>query len=460
MATFDGYIRVSATKGRWGDSFISPDVQRDTIRRMAAAKGLEVGEIAEDLDVSGGKRAQERELGRLVEKIERGESAGLIVWKFTRFSRNMLDAVETVKRITDAGGRLLADDFDSKQSMGKAFLGLLAGLAEEELDARREGWDEAHRRAIERGVGMTCPIGYQKAPDGRLRVHKAEARNVRTAFKMRSEGSSLSEIARKIGRSHATVHDMLSNQIYLGTVKYGGYRKEGAHQAIVDVKLFAAANVARTRRQVAPGALTRDRLLQSIARCAGCGNTLKVVHRPLADGGRVPAYYCKNQAKVECRERGFVNADALDDFVEKWFTRALSEVPRIVDVVAANRELEDAQSELVDAEAELAAFVETASALNAQLFRRGVEKRQRRVDDAHQLVSSRSADVVRLPAGGSLVDLWGNFDRPERHDVLVGFIDRVTVRKGASQDLLGSIEIVWSDGSVADHESAADVLTA
>jgi hypothetical protein len=32
---FDGYIRVSDTKGRSGERFLSPEIQRDTIRRLA-----------------------------------------------------------------------------------------------------------------------------------------------------------------------------------------------------------------------------------------------------------------------------------------------------------------------------------------------------------------------------------------------------------------------------------------
>ena len=62
--SFDGYIRVSVTRGRSGPGFISPQVQRDTIERLAAAKGLELGEVVEELDVSEGNRVEERELGR------------------------------------------------------------------------------------------------------------------------------------------------------------------------------------------------------------------------------------------------------------------------------------------------------------------------------------------------------------------------------------------------------------
>ena len=97
---FDGYIRVSDTKGRGGESFLSPAIQRDTIERLAKAKSIELGEIVEEIDVSGGKRIEDRELGRLLERVETGESAGVIVWKLSRFSRSLLDAVEATTRIT------------------------------------------------------------------------------------------------------------------------------------------------------------------------------------------------------------------------------------------------------------------------------------------------------------------------------------------------------------------------
>src|SRR4051812_21559395 len=111
--TFVGYIRVSDVNGRNGGSFISPDVQRETIERVAQAKGLELGEIVQELDVSGGKRVEDRKLGELVRAVEHGEAAGVIVWKLSRFSRSLLDAVEATNRITRAGGRLIAEDFDS-----------------------------------------------------------------------------------------------------------------------------------------------------------------------------------------------------------------------------------------------------------------------------------------------------------------------------------------------------------
>src|SRR6266540_1084355 len=89
----DGYIRVSRVNGRSGESYRSPGDQRAVIERLAAAHGLTLGEVVIEEDVSGSRKIAQRELGRLVEKVEAGQSGGLIVWKVSRFSRSLLDGV-------------------------------------------------------------------------------------------------------------------------------------------------------------------------------------------------------------------------------------------------------------------------------------------------------------------------------------------------------------------------------
>jgi hypothetical protein len=49
-----GYVRVSQVRGREGDSFISPELQREQIAAVARREGLEVAEVIEELDASGG----------------------------------------------------------------------------------------------------------------------------------------------------------------------------------------------------------------------------------------------------------------------------------------------------------------------------------------------------------------------------------------------------------------------
>jgi site-specific DNA recombinase len=458
---FEGYIRVSDTKGRSGERFLSPDIQRDTIKRLARAKGVDLGEIVQELDVSGGKRTVDRELGRLIDRVERGESAGVIVWKLSRFSRSLLDAVEATTRITAAGGRLIADDFDSAQSMGKAMLGLLAGLAEEELDARREGWRQARERSVKRGVpNGRAPFGYCKRPDGRLEIVKSEAKIVRKLFKQRAEGVAFSQIARERGWSHSTARQTLCNVAYLGVARSGEYVNERAHPPIIERPLWDAAQAGRKHQGPPTGETTRDRLLLGIARCAGCGHTLKVVRRKRADGSLVVSYFCKNTASEPCPDRAFVHADELDAFVDDWFTDALETAPRMIDVVAAGRELEQAQVEQAEAEEQLLAYVESADTLDKTLFQRGLSARQARLEQAREQVGHLSACLTRIPVGGTLSALWSGFTPLERRDVLAGFIESAQVSRGASADLAGNVRIFWTDGSVANEEARVRVAAA
>jgi hypothetical protein len=248
--------------------------------------------------------------------------------------------------------------------------------------------------------------------------------------------------------------------VYLGVVRHGQFRKENAHPAILSQELFDAANAARTVQPVPPGDTTKDRLLIGIARCRGCGRTLKTVRRKRADGSYVVSYYCKNAASQPCPERTFVHADELDAFVADWFAAALRNVPRMVDVVAASRDLEQAQAKLAKAQTQLNAYNETADAIDKVRFLQGFDARQRRVDEATERVRQLSARLRRLPTGGPLIALWENFDVLERRDVLAKLLAVVDVARGAHGNLAGNVRILWADGTVAQDEARVRVAAA
>jgi hypothetical protein len=171
------------------------------------------------------------------------------------------------------------------------------------------------------------------------------------------------------------------------------------------------------------------------------------------DGSYVVAYYCKNAASQPCPSRAYVHADELDAFVEGWFTEALRSVHRLIDVVSAGRELEEAQRALERLERDLRGYVEVEDATDPVLFRQGLEARQGRVTEARERVGHLSARLTRIPAGGSLSALWGGFDVARRRPVLRGFLDRVEVGRGASADLAGNVRIFWSNGAITGRRS-------
>jgi hypothetical protein len=64
---FDGYVRISRVGGREGDSFLSPAIQRDSIRRQAKAKGVDLGELVEEAEFA----ARREQVAVLREQSER-----------------------------------------------------------------------------------------------------------------------------------------------------------------------------------------------------------------------------------------------------------------------------------------------------------------------------------------------------------------------------------------------------
>lgn len=458
MRTVDAYVRVSRVGGRSGESFISPDEQRATIDRWASSARVTIAEWHEDLDQSGGtldRPGFNAALGR----CRAGLTGGIVAAKLDRLTRSVVGLGALLEDAETHGFNLVALDLglDLGTSNGKLVANVLGSVAEWERDRRRDDWDAARRNAIARGVpNGRAPYGYRKRPDGRLELDEEQARHVQDAFRRRAAGEPFAAIGRSYGWSHSTARQILSSDAYLGVARAGGYVNEHAHTPIVTRDEYDAAQVGRTLRAAAPGTTTGGRLVKGLARCAGCGRTLKVVRRPRADGSYVVAYFCKNAASSPCPERAYVHADVLDRFVMDWFTAAIETAPRMVDVVAASRELEAATAELDDANRQLYGFVEQADALDAALFRRGLAARETRVTEARDRVRELTAHRTRLPAGGLLSDVWAELDVDERRAVLAGFLGTIVVSRGASADLVDHVRIAWSDGSLAFPEIADD----
>jgi site-specific DNA recombinase len=99
----DGYIRVARVAGREGESFISPEVQRQKIAAWAELHGVEVMRWWEELDQSGARRERPMFQEALV-RCERGRLAGSSS-RLDRFARSAVDALESIKRLNQAGSR-------------------------------------------------------------------------------------------------------------------------------------------------------------------------------------------------------------------------------------------------------------------------------------------------------------------------------------------------------------------
>jgi DNA invertase Pin-like site-specific DNA recombinase len=483
MPTMDGYVRVSRRAGRDGDSYHSPAIQLEEIERWARNNGVELGKVETEEDVSGAKAVAERGLERLVERVEAGVSAGIIVYNTSRFARDTIETLVAAKRLKEAGGRLVgaSDGVDSDTAAGKTVLALMATMAEQYLDGVKANWKAATSRAVASGVHIAskAPVGYVRADqaeprhdsggklvkDGRLVIDPDAAPVVRRAFEMRAGGDSLQAIADYMadalgrdGIAKSTVGAMLRNRAYLGEARGpGGISKTGAHNPVVDEKTFERAQPARGSANPRNGTLARSVLLGGLVTCASCGHKLRTI------GGtdpktkaRIPSYACAtNYASGKCEAPAVAKAELVDAHVVELL-RDNDELAAAGAVSAQTRYLE-AREAAREAEAALDAWVDDptiATTLGADRFQRGLVARQEAHDrakcalwDLDDAGVSEDAPVVYVDGKPHVYEVWGQDMEADRRQIR-RFVKSVVVAKADPkrrkwQPIEERVEVTW-----------------
>jgi DNA invertase Pin-like site-specific DNA recombinase len=434
----DAYIRVSQVAGRNGDRFISPAVQREEIEVWISAHGATLGKIFEELDESGA-RGDRPLLQEAIERVEAGESGGIVVAKLDRFGRSVIEGLEAIQRIERAGGTFASvqDGFDLGTPTGRLALRFLFSIGEWELGRVRRNWNDARGRAISRGVYIAKdPLGYRKGPDGRLRIDPEEAPVVREVFERRAAGELGREIAARLnaggtttrlGRPFraSTVSRIVQNPAYRGEARHGAHRNPCAHEPIVDPALWQLCQETpwRSRRE-------GRSLLGGLARCGSCGRLMSICPRPPRGPRRSYSYSCDMPKRI-CSAPAYARAEDLDYLVEAFIFRRTA-----ASSADAGEEVRACEDEVEAAEADLLAYRDEPSirsALGAASFAAGLAARRRRVERSlANLGRARYGRGGTSDSGTDLAAEWSQLDSGERRAALAERIECVLIAPGSS----------------------------
>jgi site-specific DNA recombinase len=447
----DAYIRVSKVAGRSGESFISPTIQRERIEAWAQMNGAEVTWHEPELDVSGGTMSRPV-FDRILERVRAGQTDGVIVAKLDRFARTLVGALGTLEEFERHNAVLVsvADNLDLSTPMGKAFLRILLVFAELERDRISESWKTATSNAVDRGIHIAkfTPMGYDKDTDKRL-VSNGEASAVREAFLMRGAHSSRTEIARRLdqlaprpkaGRwTPPMVDRIIKNRVYLGYAYRGDRVNRQAHEPIVSMAEWQAANHAPVR---AAARGKKPNLLGGIARCAGCRYVLAPgKSRWGGTGQNVLGYRCRGTHTAgACTEPASVNALKLETHVEAlWRQQMAHETVSVADDTLA---LQSAAEELAAAEEELAAFATdvTARRLLGTGYHAALEERTTAVSRAQADLQKASAVI----SSGDAIESYNELPIVDRKRILGSSIDAIIVKRAhARMPIEERVTILW-----------------
>ena len=453
-----GYLRVSQVNGRAGEAFQSPDLQRERIERLARERGYTVTRWFEDLDESGGSLDRPA-FNEAREAILRGEADALLSAFQSRVSRTARDLLNLADELENREGAPAALEVADVPAIsgpgGKILRTVMAAIAESELDAKREGFADARRRAVARGVYVAPfpPMGYSFDDERRLCPNE-DAALVRKLFRMRgqvgSKRASLETLRQYVHANTGAWHDasfftrLFANRAYLGVSAHGEFENLSAHKALVTTDEWNAA-------QPAPSRIKRTgtrTMLAGIARCASCGRKLK---GSTGGPGRTRMYRCPGGSGQEdpCTARVSITAATLDAYVLEAVRRwARSE--GLEDAVIETRGAEDAialaRSGLTDAEQERDAWASDSAGLGLprETIREGLRARQKAVEDAREALEQALALDAAAATRTTLREMASTLTVAEWRLLIASVVERVTIsRAPRGAPVQDRAQILW-----------------
>jgi DNA invertase Pin-like site-specific DNA recombinase len=183
-----GYARVST-------GHQSLDQQLDAL----TAAGVKPDRIYQDKLSGTSSREQRPGLGALLDYARPGDA--IVVVGIDRLGRNAAEAMMTIRELGERNIvlRSLREGIDTSNATGRMVAGVLASLAELELELGRERRAAAREACRARGQH----IGRPKALD---------EKKAALAQRMHTSGESATTIATALGVSRATVYRVLAEQ--------------------------------------------------------------------------------------------------------------------------------------------------------------------------------------------------------------------------------------------------------
>nr|DAZ32591.1 MAG TPA: integrase [Caudoviricetes sp.] len=299
------YARVST---RSDEQLISLDAQKNHYEVLIRShKDWEFAGLYFDEGISGTKMAKRDGLLALLDDCEKGLIDYIIVKSISRFSRNTVDSIETVRRLCDMGIYIFfeKENIDTGKMEGELLLSILSSLAESESRSISDNETWGIKRRFMSGTYKISypPYGYDYI-DGEMVVNKKQSKVVRWIFEQVLSGNSSAEIARKLneegvatkrnGRwTSTTINGMIRNEKYTGDVifqksysdeRFTRHRNNGErdqyfvvnhHEAIISHKDYYAANAILERNGAEKGIYADSRKYQNRYCFSGriiCGN--------------------------------------------------------------------------------------------------------------------------------------------------------------------------------------------
>ena len=318
------YARVSSDRQ---DVDLSVAAQLRALRDYAEKNGYVVAREYID-EAESGRIADRPQFRRMLDEASLADSPfqEILVWKFSRFTRKREHAVAFKSMLRKRGIRVTSITEHADDSpTGKLMEAIIESLDEFYSENLAQEVLRGMREAASRGfwISTYSPYGYRKVPvqDGAKKRPKLELDPpadgvVRRIFQMALLGTSTLDITKTLNRegiaspqgsrwTKTTIHRILTNETYTGTLIWGSRAKDNvppvrvdnAFPAIVSRDEFERVSAilgSKAPAKIHPRRAASPYLLSGIVRCETCGKAL-TAHE--AKSGQFTYYVCHSLLK-------------------------------------------------------------------------------------------------------------------------------------------------------------------
>jgi site-specific DNA recombinase len=333
------YCRVSRDTERLLHSFSAQVSYYSTL--IQKNPEWEYAGVYADEGITGTSTDSRDEFNRLIADCEAGLIDIVLTKSISRFARNTVDLLETVRRLKALGVevRFEEQNISTLSGDGELMLTILASFAQEESISQSNNICWAKRKTMEAGemTNTAVPYGYRYDPDTRMpEVVSEQAEIIRDIFRWYLEDDqSVYTISKRLNAAgipsprgaawtQAVVRRMLRNETYTGNMMLGKFYSDGpltqrhtknygerpmyfaeeTHEAIISMETFRKVQD-RMAYNSAYGCFrggTRNCFTGKII-CGVCGQTFGRATIKREKGKKYPSWTCKKHAgeKAKCR---------------------------------------------------------------------------------------------------------------------------------------------------------------
>ena len=254
-----------------------------------------------------GTKGNRKNFQILLEKCRQGKIDLIITKSISRFARNTVTLLETVRELKEYGVDVYFEEqnIHSISSDGELMLTILSSYAQEESLSASENKKWQIRKDFEQGkIGSITMLGYRRNADGVLEIEPDEAEIVRMIYDDYLSGMGQQAIAKKLNEmgiptrqgnlwTSPRIREILVNEKYTGklilqkyyrnnhiekrkTINHGElakYHLENAHEPIIDMDTFQQAQerLKQQHSQYYHNGATKRYPLSGMITCAACG---------------------------------------------------------------------------------------------------------------------------------------------------------------------------------------------